>query len=127
MFTIPPGTLLLLLLNVGISTIDYSMGGALSNELALWPIGSDQVGGVGFEPWQLVTYSFFHDTNNFFHIGLNMFGLWMFGSDVERLWGRNRYLAYYFVCVVTAGLAQLLVEFAMNSSIPTVGASGGVF
>ena len=57
-----------------------------------------------------------------------MLALFMFGSDIERLWGPRRYLVYYFACVVSAGIAQLAVSMLMSSqSYPTIGASGGVF
>ena len=125
MFPIPPATQILLWLNIGIYLLDFSTSGQFSNVLALWPIGSEQAGGEGFEPWQLITYSFFHE--GFWHIALNMLALWMFGSDVERVWGRNRYLTYYFTCVVSAGLTQLLFTYVMHSPYPTVGASGGIF
>ncbi|HEY8553109.1 MAG TPA: rhomboid family intramembrane serine protease, partial [Burkholderiales bacterium] len=45
----------------------------------------------------------------------------------ERVWGQRRYLTYYFVCVVTAAVAQLGVTWLSGSFYPTVGASGGVF
>jgi membrane associated rhomboid family serine protease len=125
MFPIPTGTQLLLLLNIGVYAIQFLTQGQFSDPFELWPIGSEQAGGWGFEPWQLVTYSFFHE--GIWHITLNMFALWMFGSDVERVWGRNRYLTYYFVCVLSAALTQLLFTYITQSPYPTVGASGGIF
>jgi len=112
-------------MNVIAFLLDSYLGGRLSQELALWPIGSGAVGGTGFMPWQLVTYSFFHE--GFSHIFLNMLGLVMFGSDIERVWGRSRYLTYYFTCVISAGLTQLVFTWVSGSLGPTVGASGGVF
>jgi membrane associated rhomboid family serine protease len=56
-----------------------------------------------------------------------MFALFMFGSDIERVFGQRRFLAYYFACVVTAAAAQLVVSAASGAPYPTVGASGGVF
>jgi membrane associated rhomboid family serine protease len=126
MFPLPPGTQLLLYMNVGAYLLDmYVMNGALSGELALWPIGSQAVGGVGFMPWQLITYSFFH--GGVFHIFFNMLGLMMFGGDVERIWGRNRFLTYYFTCVLSAGVTQLLFAWFTGAIYPTIGASGGIF
>jgi membrane associated rhomboid family serine protease len=62
------------------------------------------------------------------HLAFNMLALYMFGSDLERVFGPRRMLAYYFVCVVTAAVAQLVVATATNAPpYPTVGASGGVF
>ena len=92
--------------------------------LALWPIGAD--GGPGFAIWQLVTYSFLH--GGLAHLFFNMFALFMFGGEIERLFGQRWYIAFYLVCVVTAALAQLAVAaFADSPPYPTIGASGGVF
>ncbi len=93
--------------------------------LALWPLGSSSIG-AGFEPWQLLTYAFLH--GGLAHIGLNMLALWMFGSDVERTLGSQRFLRYYAVCIIAAGLAQLAVSTLIGGEpYPTLGASGGVF
>jgi membrane associated rhomboid family serine protease len=78
-------------------------------------------------PWQLLTYGFLHDLNSLQHILFNMFGLWMFGRDLERLMGAQRFLTYYLTCVVGAGIVQLIVAAMQGASYPTIGASGGVF
>jgi len=88
----------------------------------LWPAG---VPGSPFMPWQLVTYSFLH--GNLTHIAFNMFGLWMFGRELELMMGQKRFLTYYFTCVVGAGLVQLIVAGTQGGLYPTIGASGGVF
>jgi membrane associated rhomboid family serine protease len=56
-----------------------------------------------------------------------MYGLWMFGSELERLWGPRRLLQYYVVCVLVAGAVQLVVASDAPVPYPTVGASGGLF
>ncbi len=89
---------------------------------ALWPATHSQ---SPFMPWQLLTYGFMH--GNLTHIAFNMFGLWMFGQDLERLWGPRRFLTYFLVCVVGAGFIQLLVAGFQGGLYPTVGASGGLF
>jgi membrane associated rhomboid family serine protease len=61
-----------------------------------------------FRPYQLVTHMFLHDPNNIGHILFNMFGLWMFGSILERSWGPKRFLIFYLICGVGAGLISLL-------------------
>ncbi len=73
--------------------------------------------------WQTVTYLFLH--GDFFHILFNMFALWMFGSDIERIWGTRRFLTYYFFTGIGAGLFSLLLT--PNSAVPTIGASGAVY
>lgn len=91
---------------------------------ALWPL-NDQPAAPDFMPWQLLTYGFLHGDT--MHLLVNMFGLWMFGSDLERVWGPRRFAAYYLVCVIGAGVVQLLVAAWQGGIYPTVGASGGVF
>jgi membrane associated rhomboid family serine protease len=122
MFSLPPVTRTLIILNV-VFFFAEGLFPALAY-FALWPVGGH--GGPGFEPWQLVTYSFLH--GSFMHLALNMLGLFMFGGEIERLFGPNRYLVLYFSAVVTAALTQLVVTWAAASPpFPTVGASGGLF
>lgn len=90
----------------------------------LWPLGAEF---PQFMPWQLLTYGFLHDMAGLQHILFNMFGLWMFGRDLERIMGPQRFLTYYLTCVVGAGLVQLLVAALQGGMYPTLGASGGVF
>jgi len=90
----------------------------------LWPFGSAN---PSFMPWQLLTYGFLHDLQSLQHILFNMFGLWMFGRDLERLMGPRRFLTYYLTCVIGAGIVQLIVAAMQGGTYPTVGASGGVF
>jgi len=61
------------------------------------------------------------------HIFFNMFGLWMFGRDIENVLGSKRFLIYYLTCVVGAAIVQLTVAGLQGGIYPTVGASGGVF
>jgi len=75
--------------------------------------------------WQLVTYIFLHDTSNFLHILFNMLGLWMFGSDLERLWGSREFTKYFFLCGIGAGI--LTVVLNPHGGIPTIGASGAIY
>jgi membrane associated rhomboid family serine protease len=62
-----------------------------------------------FKPYQLVTYMFMH--GGFAHILFNMFALWMFGYSLENLWGPKRFLFFYFVCGIGAGLTQEFVQY----------------
>ena len=89
---------------------------------ALWPATDPR---SPFMPWQLLTYGFLHGSTT--HIFFNMFGLWMFGRDLENLMGSQRFLIYFLVCVVGAGIIQLIVAAMQGGLYPTVGASGGVF
>ena len=102
-----------------------------------------------FQVWQLITYMFMHA--NFEHIFFNMFGLWMFGCVIENVWGPKRFLLYYLVCGVGAGLLQEVSQlvqlyitlspqiqlselFSLDPSVrlalnswTTVGASGAIY
>ena len=84
--------------------------------LVLPKFGIDLVQLLGLHYWsgsefhfvQFITYMFLHDTSSFTHIFFNMFGLWMFGKDVELLWGPKKFLIFYFVTGIGAGLIQQL-------------------
>ena len=96
------------------------MQGMVPDGLALFPPGS------GFEPWQLVTYAFLH--GGFTHIFFNMLALYMFGGEIERLFGSRFFASFYFASVVSAGITHLVVTGMMGSPpVPMVGASGGIF
>ena len=59
----------------------------------MWPLASGH-----FFPWQIVSYAFLH--GDMVHLFFNMLGLWMFGAELERLWGRNRYLQLLLASVI---------------------------
>ena len=63
-----------------------------------------------FHIYQFVTYMFLH--GGLTHIFFNMFALWMFGSVIERVWGPKKFLFYYIVCGIGAGVAQEVVQYA---------------
>lgn len=82
-------------------------------------------GSPDFHFYQFLTYQFLH--GSFTHIFFNMFALWMFGCVIERMWGPKRYLLYYLICGIGAGLCQELVQFLTDSYSLTIGASGAVY
>lgn len=85
--------------------------------LALWhPVTGN------FWPWQLVSYMFMH--GSFMHIFFNLFVLWMFGQQIERLWGTKRFVTYYFLTGIGAAGIHMLIA---PGGIPMVGASGAVY
>jgi len=127
----PPLTRLLIGANVAIFVLETLSGQALIATFALWPVGHFTVAQldvpVGFKLWQLITCGFLHA--NLLHLGVNMYALWMFGSDVERAVGPRHYLTLYFGSLLCSSVTQLLVVSMMTpiGVYPTVGASGAIF
>lgn len=126
---ITPAVAVLLISNIGIFFLEMA-NPRLLLQFALWPLHSapaslllPEIGHFG--PWQLVTYAFLHAS--LLHITLNMYALWLFGTRMERVWGSRAFLIFYFICVVGAGITQLIVTMLSGQVYPTIGASGGVF
>lgn len=93
---------------------------AVEVPLALWPVASGR-----FMPWQPLSYAFLH--GDMTHLLFNMLGLWMFGSELERLWGPRRYLHMLLAGVLSAAAVQLGWTALIGALNPTVGASGALF
>ena len=87
----------------------------------------------GLRIWQPVTYIFLHDHRTAWHLLINMLMLWMFGRELELVWGKRRFLNYFFLCGIGAGVINVIVECVpllwhrQPSDIPTIGASGAIF
>jgi len=85
----------------------------------------------GLRIWQPFTYIFLH--GGLLHLLLNMLWLWMFGRELELVWGKRRFLNFFFLCGVGAGLIEMLVKAIpmfwgeRPSDVPTIGASGAIF
>jgi membrane associated rhomboid family serine protease len=77
--------------------------------------------------WQLATYLFLHAT--ILHIFFNLLYLVMFGADLEHMWGARKFITYFFICGVGAGLTDLIVRtaFHWDAGSPTIGASGAIY
>lgn len=88
----------------------------ITAKLALWHYDSPF-----FSPYQLVSYMFVHDPGNFFHILFNMFMLFVLGPTLERVWGSKRFLIFYLICGIGAGVAQMFLSEGIS-----VGASGAL-
>jgi len=121
----PPVTTALIVANVAV----YLLQGLVPQlvvPFALWPLATASTNlGASFAPWQLVTYAFLH--GGLLHLAFNMFALYMFGGAIEQVFGARRYLVFYFVCVLSAAITQLIVAMLAGAVYPTIGASGGVF
>ncbi len=96
------------------------VGPAISYYLGLNPMSV-----LHGQVWRLLTYGFLHSTESPFHILFNMYGLWIFGSAIEELWGEKKFLFFYLFAVVFSGLISLIYPL-LGSSPLIIGASGGL-
>ncbi|MCB1183089.1 rhomboid family intramembrane serine protease [bacterium] len=126
---ITPAVKLLLIANAAVFVAQTLLGGGLTGRpgpLTQWLAFIPQSAIFGLEVWRFFTYMFLH--GGLFHIGFNMFALWMFGTQIEARWGQRTFLVYYIVCglggAVTYGLFNLA---GMDAFIPMVGASGAIY
>src|SRR5499433_402136 len=136
-FFITPGVKLLLIANCAVFLLQvfiyYLYNDQTQYRFELW-FGLVPAGVFpGLRIWQPFTYLFLHDVTDFLHIMLNMLTLWMFGRELELVWGRDRFLRYYFMTGVGAGIINVVVNNFPHlwgrdySDIPTIGASGAIF
>jgi len=88
--------------------------------LALFPLASGY-----FLPWQPLSYALLH--GDMLHLFFNMLGLWMFGTELERVLGQKRYVQLLLAGVLSAAAVQLAFTAVIGSNVPTVGASGALF
>ena len=127
---IPPITRYLIIANVAVFFICLLFPSVV-DEGALYPVFYNNYGSLhfnlDFKLWQLVTYMFLHA--DFSHIFFNMFSLWMFGRIIEQTLGTKRFLAFYFISGIGAGLCQIIMQiFTENSPFAaTIGASGACY
>ena len=120
---VTPAVKFLLIVNVGVFIVQTVIGSSLEQQMAFY---------FGLVPplvlqnlylWQLFTYQFLH--GGLFHILFNMLALWMFGCALERRWGSEFFLKYYFVSVVGGAILNTLILPAQI--VPSIGASAGVY
>ncbi|OUJ73188.1 rhomboid family intramembrane serine protease [Hymenobacter crusticola] len=104
MFNLTPTVRLLLFINVGIYLLQTQLGPQVSLFGALYPIGS-----IHFQLWQFLTYMFLH--GSWGHILSNMFGLISFGPLLEQRWGGERFLTFWLICGLGAGVLYSSVKY----------------
>ncbi len=125
----PPGVRWLLIVNIGIWLLYFFTAnsglGVFFQHFGLVPAQVVHT----FAVWQLFTYMFLHDPAGFGHILFNMLTLWMFGADLERTWGTRRFLKYYFLCGVGAGICVVIANYTPfgHPLTRTIGASGAIY
>lgn len=95
----------LLLINILFYIAQWTIPSFTQN-LELYPISSED-----FKPWQLATHFFMHSPYSIGHIFFNMFALVIFGSQLERVWGAQRFLGYYISCALGAAVLHLGVNY----------------
>ncbi len=118
---IPPVTKALMLICTAMFCVQLLTGYWVEMLFALWPLGSGP-----FMPWQLVTYAFLHSST--IHLFFNMLGLWMFGAELESIWGRQRYLQFLGASALAGGVIQLVVvSLGVTGGGPMLGASSALF
>jgi len=122
----PPGVKWLLIFNIAIFVVNFFAAALAGHELfGSFALVPRQVLVNGYI-WQLVTYLFLH--GGLAHILFNMFTLWMFGVELERDWGTARFLRYYFLCGVGAGLCVIGANLlAGDLYTRTLGSSGAIY
>jgi membrane associated rhomboid family serine protease len=125
---ISPAVKWLIIANIVMFVLGW-FSGAIQDWLAMQPaavVGGGQL-------WRLATYMFLHSRTGVGHILFNMLSLWMFGVELERMWGTRYFLKFYFFCGVCAALTTVVLSFVplgMFESLYrslTIGASGAIF
>lgn len=126
-WSFPTGVKWLIISNVAIYLVyffgSWARGEPIFDSLLLMPAAV-----VRGAVWQLVTYLFLHSLGSIWHIVFNMLTLWMFGAPIEETWGTRRFLQYYFLCGIGAGICVVLANLAFGNPYQRVlGASGAIY
>lgn len=137
-YLFPPIIKNIMMINIAVFFIQFifenlTFGGlpgwyVLNRYFALNPLGGIDMAGqpYNFQVWQLITYQFMH--GGFWHIFFNMFMLWMFGMEIENLWGSKKFLFFYLATGIVGGLFQLIFTPLLGlQQAFTIGASAAVF
>jgi len=123
----------LLILNIGIyvvqliaSVVATRSGWSAGDPLAAY--FGVTVGGF-WQVWRYITFQFLHSTRDIWHLPLNLLGIYMLGTPLERQWGSRRFLKFYLSCGVAAGVLYAVIAgiVRLPRDFPLIGASGGVF
>jgi membrane associated rhomboid family serine protease len=121
----PAGVKWLLIVNTAVFILTGLLGSSFADDISLLALAPVAVV-FHLAIWQLVTYLFLH--GGVWHLVFNMLTLWMFGSPLERDWGTRRFLKYYFICGIGAGLCDVLLNAVLGHwNTRTIGASGAIY
>lgn len=122
----PPGVKWLIIVNVAVFVLCYLGGGAVQSRANFYLALSAVMAIRGLLIYQVFTYMFVHYAT--MHVLFNMLGLWFFGVPIEQSWGTRKFLKFYFLCGVVAGVCVLIVNMIVGDwGTPTIGASGAIF
>ncbi|MBC3757574.1 rhomboid family intramembrane serine protease [Hyunsoonleella sp. SJ7] len=102
----------LLIINVIMFVGSLIVGNVAFDSLSIWFYENDN-----FRPWQVITHMFMHSQTFIPHIIFNMLGIWMFGSPLEQIWGRNKFLFFYFSCGLGAVFLPFVIDYFRFSSL----------
>ncbi len=117
---LPPVIKNLLIINVLFYLATLALGSSFNIDLVKY-LGLHYPAAADFKIWQIVSYMFMHSPTSFMHILFNMFALWMFGNTLENVWGSKRFLIYYMVTGIGAGLVYILwVYVEINPTISSI-------
>ena len=119
MSNVPKAVKHIILINVCMLVLTMLDGHLMDRLFALNPIT------FIYKPWQLVTYMFMH--GGFAHLFFNMYTLYIFGSVLENIWGTKKFLTFYFVTGIGAGLFNILIQHLTGDFALMVGASGSIY
>jgi membrane associated rhomboid family serine protease len=126
-WSLPSGVKWLIISNVAVYLV-YFFGSWIRGEPIFGSLELMPSAVIRGAVWELVTYLFLHSLTSFTHILFNMLMLWMFGAPIEQTWGTKRFLQYYFVCGIGAGICVVLVNLAFgNPHQRVLGASGAIY
>lgn len=119
----PVVTYTLIGLCVAVYVLQILPGSTVTQTLFYWPAVT------AFEPWRMITASFLHSPNAFFHILANMWALWVLGQALEPILGRVRFLALYLLSALGGSVSVLVLADPAGLSwrTPVLGASGAIF
>ncbi len=122
----PPGVKWLIIVNTAIYVLKVLGGpGVETYMVSHFGLVAEAVVHL-FAVWQIVTYMFLH--GGVLHLLFNMLTLWFFGTQLEQDWGTRRFLKYYFLCGIAAGVCVVVANVLTGSwFISTIGASGAIF
>ena len=119
MSNVPKAVKHIILINVCMLVLTMLDGHLMDRLFALNPIT------FIYKPWQLVTYMFMHGSIG--HLFFNMYTLYIFGSVLENIWGTKKFVTFYFITGIGAGLFNILVQHLTGDFALMVGASGAIY